>query len=72
MGTRLVTRPRVTHPFPFSGTTNEIDGGSGMAAGGLGGVILMDGLEDGVVNFSSNHGRRATRISKVELIGERR
>ena len=70
-GTRLVTRPRVTQPFPFSGTTSEIDGGSEMDAGGLGGVILIDGLGDGVVNFSSNHGRRATRISKVELTGDR-
>jgi hypothetical protein len=50
--------------------TNDIDGGSAIAAGGLGGVILMDGFELGVDSLSNSQGRRATRILIVEFSGE--
>jgi hypothetical protein len=47
-----------------------MDGGSGIAVGGLGGVILIDGFALGVISFSSSQGRRAIRIFNVEFRGE--
>ena len=45
------------------------DGGSAIGPGGEGGVILTDFSFLEPDNFSSSQGRRATRISSVELIG---
>ena len=48
----------------------NIEGGSGIAAGGRGGLILIEGAGLGFPIFSKSHGFLATRICKVEFCGE--